>query len=375
MPIYFKENNMQIQTPYYLIDERKLFKNMKKIEYVRKNSGVKSVLALKCFSAWSVFPLMSKYMAGTTSSSLYEARLGYEKFGGETHAFSVAYSKSDIESLKKISDKVIFNSVSQLKMFYKDVKHLNIGLRVNPGVSYSHFDLANPARKNSRLGVFDKNEVLKALDKINGVMFHYNCENGDFVSFSKMLDFISSKYEKVLHKVNWVSLGGGLYFTKEGYPIDKFCEKLKEFSQKYNVQVYLEPGEAAITKCCELVTTVLDIVHNGKDIAIVDASTEAHMLDLLIYQTPAKMDSKSGKNEYIIAGKSCLAGDIFGTYKLAGKLKVGSKVKFADAAGYTMVKKNWFNGVKMPSIVVKRLNGKTEIIRQFLYTDFVKNLS
>ncbi|MCL1972734.1 MAG: carboxynorspermidine decarboxylase [Endomicrobia bacterium] len=366
---------MQIQTPYYLIDERKLFKNMKKIEYVRKNSGVKSVLALKCFSAWSVFPLMSKYMAGTTSSSLYEARLGYEKFGGETHAFSVAYSKSDIESLKKISDKVIFNSVSQLKMFYKDVKHLNIGLRVNPGVSYSHFDLANPARKNSRLGVFDKNEVLKALDKINGVMFHYNCENGDFVSFSKMLDFISSKYEKVLHKVNWVSLGGGLYFTKEGYPIDKFCEKLKEFSQKYNVQVYLEPGEAAITKCCELVTTVLDIVHNGKDIAIVDASTEAHMLDLLIYQTPAKMDSKSGKNEYIIAGKSCLAGDIFGTYKLAGKLKVGSKVKFADAAGYTMVKKNWFNGVKMPSIVVKRLNGKTEIIRQFLYTDFVKNLS
>jgi carboxynorspermidine decarboxylase len=260
-------------------------------------------------------------------------------------------------------------------MFYKDVKHLNIGLRVNPGVSYSHFDLANPARKNSRLGVFDKNEVLKALDKINGVMFHYNCENGDFVSFSKMLDFISKKYEKVLHKVNWVSLGGGLYFTKEGYPIDKFCEKLREFSQKYNVQVYLEPGEAAITKCCELVTTVLDIVHNGKDIAIVDASTEAHMLDLLIYQTPAKMDAKRGKNEYIIAGKSCLAGDIFGTYKLAGKLKVGSKVKFADAAGYTMVKKNWFNGVKMPSIVVKRLNGKTEIIRQFLYTDFVKNLS
>ena len=366
---------MQIQTPYYLIDERKLFKNMKKIEYVRKNSGAKSVLALKCFSAWSVFPLMSKYMSGTTSSSLYEAKLGYEKFGGETHAFSVAYSKSDIESLKKISDKVIFNSISQLKMFYKDVKHLNIGLRINPGVSYSHFDLANPARKNSRLGVFDKNEVLKALDKISGAMFHYNCENGDFGSFASMLDKISDKYKEVLHKVDWVSLGGGLYFTKDGYPVDKFCRKLKEFSQKYNVQVYLEPGEAAITKCCELVTTVLDIVHNGKDIAIVDASTEAHMLDLLIYQTPAKMDAKSGKNEYIIAGRSCLAGDIFGTYKLSGKLKIGSKVKFADAAGYTMVKKNWFNGVKMPSIAVKRLNGKTEVVRQFLYTDFIKNLS
>ncbi|MDR1196491.1 MAG: hypothetical protein LBL00_08465 [Endomicrobium sp.] len=149
----------KIQTPYYLIDESKLLKNMKKIEYVRKHSGAKSVLALKCFSTWAVFPLMSRYMAGTTSSSLYEAKLGYEKFGGETHAFSVAYSKDDIEALKKISDKIIFNSVSQLKMFYKDVKHLKVGLRINPGVSYSHFDLADPARKYSRLGVFDKKEI------------------------------------------------------------------------------------------------------------------------------------------------------------------------------------------------------------------------
>jgi carboxynorspermidine decarboxylase len=314
-------------------------------------------------------------MSGTTSSSLYEAKLGYEKFGGETHAFSVAYSKDDIAALKKISDKVIFNSVSQLKTFYKDVKHLKVGLRINPGVSYSHFDLANPARQYSRLGVFDKGEVLKVLDKIDGVMFHYNCENDDFQCFSMTLDKIAGRYEEILKKVSWVSLGGGLYFTKEGYPLDKFCKKLKEFGEKYNVQVYLEPGEAAITKSCELVTSVLDIVHNGKDTAIVDASTEAHMLDLLIYQTPAKMDAKPGKNEYIIAGRSCLAGDVFGTYKLAGKLKAGSIVKFADAAGYTMVKKNWFNGVKMPSIAVKRLNGKIEVVRQFQYGDFAKNLS
>ncbi|MCL2390513.1 MAG: carboxynorspermidine decarboxylase [Endomicrobia bacterium] len=366
---------IKLETPYYLIDEQKLLKNMKKIEYVRKNSGAKSVLALKCFSTWSVFPLMSKYMDGTTSSSLYEAKLGYEEFGKETHAFSVAYSKDDITALKKISDKVIFNSISQLNMFYKDVKNIKLGLRVNPGISYSHFDLANPARKYSRLGERDVKKVVSVLDKISGAMFHYNCENGDFASFSKMLDFISKKYEKVLRKIEWVSLGGGLYFTKDGYPLDKFCDKLKKFSNEYGVQVYLEPGEAAITQSCELVTTVLDIVKNKKEIAIVDASTEAHMLDLLIYQTPAKIAEKAGKNEYIIAGRSCLAGDIFGTYKLAEKLKAGSKIRFADAAGYTMVKKNWFNGVKMPSIVVKRLNGKTELIRKFGYTDFIKNLS
>ncbi|MDR3256167.1 MAG: carboxynorspermidine decarboxylase [Endomicrobium sp.] len=365
----------KVKTPYYLIDEEKLLKNLKKIKYVRECSGAKSVLALKCFSTWSVFGLISKYMDGTTSSSFYEAKLGYEKFGKETHAFSVAYCEDDIKSLKNISDKIIFNSVSQLKMFYNKVKHIKLGLRINPGISYSHFDLADPARRYSRLGVISEERIMSVLDKISGVMFHYNCENDDFKSFSDMLDKIGLKYEKVLNKIEWVSLGGGLCFTKDKYPLNEFCKKLKNFSEKYNVQVYLEPGEAVITKSCELVTTVLDVVKNVKDIAIVDASIEAHMLDLLVYRTSAKIDAKKGNNEYIIAGRSCLAGDIFGEYKLANKLKVGSTVRFADAAGYTMVKKNWFNGVKMPSIVVKRLDGKVEIIKKFLYNDFLGNLS
>ncbi|MDR3124820.1 MAG: carboxynorspermidine decarboxylase [Endomicrobium sp.] len=363
------------KTPYYLIDEKKLLKNLKKIKYVKKQSGTKSVLALKCFSTWSVFSLMSQYMDGTTSSSLYEAKLGHEYFGKETHAFSVAYSKEDIEHLKNISDKLIFNSVSQLKRFYSKVKHLKIGLRINPGFSYSHFDLADPARRYSRLGATDQKEIMQVLDKISGVMFHYNCENDNFKNFSKMLDKLSLKYASLLNKVDWVSLGGGICFTKDGYPIDKFCKKLKSFSEKYNVQIYLEPGEASITDSCELVTTVLDIVKNEKYIAIVDASIEAHMLDLLIYRTEAKINAKIGENEYIIAGRSCLAGDVFGTYKLATKLKIGSAIRFRDTAGYTMVKKNWFNGIKMPSIVVKRLNGEVEIIRKFLYNDFLKSLS
>jgi carboxynorspermidine decarboxylase len=367
--------NCKIETPYYQIDEKKLLKNLKKIEYVRKRSGAKSVLALKCFSTWSVFDLMSKYMDGTTSSSLYEAKLGFEKFGKETHAFSVAYLAKDIKALKNIADKVVFNSLSQIKRFYDEVKHIEIGLRINPGISYSCFDLANPARKYSRLGATSKKQLESVLNKISGVMFHYNCENDDFKAFSNMLGKIAVKYEKVLNKVKWVSLGGGICFTKNDYPLDKFCDKLRDFSKKYNVQVYLEPGEAAITNTCELVTTVLDIVKNIKDIAIVDASIEAHMLDILTYRLPAKINAKTGKNNYIIAGKSCLAGDVFGEYMLSSKLKVGSVVRFDDAAGYTMVKKNWFNGLKMPSIVIKRLNGKVEIIREFSYKDFLSDLS
>ena len=366
----------RLKTPYYLIDEKKLLRNLKIIREVRETSGAKSLLALKCFSTWCVFDLMRKYMDGTTSSSLFEARLGYEKFGKEVHSFSVGYSREDVKAVAKFADKVIFNSASQLEMYYRDVRKLKLGLRVNPGISYSHFDLADPARKYSRLGVLDKKKLVEMLPLITGMMFHFNCENDDFANLAKSLDYIGNKYGALLKKMEWVSLGGGLHFTKDGYPLKEFCAKLKEFSGKYGVQIYLEPGEAAITQCAELVTTVLDVVHNDYDIAIVDASLEAHMLDHLIYRTNPKLNFPgSGSQKFMIAGRSCLAGDVFGTYGLKNRIKMGNEVRFADAAGYTMVKKNWFNGVQMPSIAVRRLNGKIELIRKFGYEDFMCGLS
>jgi len=315
-------------------------------------------------------------MDGTTSSSVYEARLGYEKFGKETQAYSVGYSQEDVKELTRFADKIIFNSLSQLERFYRLCGSCKVGLRVNPKVSYSDFDLADPARKFSRLGVINKKSLKAALSRISGVMFHFNCENDDFKHFSASLDYISREYADILRHLEWVSLGGGLYFTKVGYPLDKFCKKLKKFGKRFNLQVYLEPGESVITQAGELVTKVVDIVHNKIDIAIVDASTEAHMLDLLVYRVPAKMkQGQVGKFSYMVAGRSCLAGDVFGTYRFKSRLKVGSIVRFSDAAGYTMVKKNWFNGLAMPSIAVKRLNGKIDLVRKFSYKDFTNSLS
>jgi carboxynorspermidine decarboxylase len=213
------------------------------------------------------------------------------------------------------------------------------------------------------------------LPLITGVMFHFNCENDDFKNFSANLDYMGRAYGPVLEKLEWVSLGGGLYFTKEGYPVDAFCRKLKEFSARYRVQVYLEPGESVVTQSTELVTTVLDVVRNEKDIAIVDASTEAHMLDLLIYRQNARIDGAAGPYNYVIAGSSCLAGDIFGTYGFCSPLRPGSIIRFVDAGGYTMVKKNWFNGLRMPSIVIKRLDGSVSPTRRFTYKDYVTSLS
>lgn len=367
---------MNLKTPYYLIDERKLLRNLKLLKQVSDDSGAKSVLALKCFSTWSVFELMKKYMDGVTASSVYEARLGYEKFGKEIHVYSVAYSKEDINQIVKFADKIIFNSISQLKRFSPFLRGRDLGLRLNPQVSYSHFDLADPARKYSRLGVVDKKSISQILPLIKGVMFHFNCENDDFKNFSSNLDYIAHKYKGILEYLQWISLGGGIYFTKKGYPVKEFCRKLKEFSNRFKIQVFLEPGESTITQSAELVTRVLDIVHNKADIAIVDASTEAHMLDLLVYRSSAKIkDTQKGRFKYMVAGRSCLAGDIFGAYKFKAPLKIGSIIKFSDAAGYTMVKKNWFNGLKMPAIVVKRLNGSIDVVREFEYNDFVKSLS
>jgi carboxynorspermidine decarboxylase len=367
---------MALATPYYLIDEKKLQRNLRKIKHVREACGARSLLALKCFSTWSVFGLMNQYMDGTTSSSLYETRLGAEKFGGETHAYCVAWSSDELLAVRKYADTIIFNSVSQLKRFYRDAGKVRLGLRINPKVSYSHYDLADPARKFSRLGVIDLGSVKEVLPLLSGCMFHFNCENDDFRNFASNLDRISRTFGTILKELEWVSLGGGLAFTKQGYPMDAFYSLLKTFSNRFGVQVYLEPGEAAITQSTDLVTTVRDVVHNRIDIAIVDASIESHTLDHLVYRTSPRISHPAGgRRRYMVAGRSCLAGDVFGIYSFASRLKTGSVVRIADAAGYTMVKKNWFNGLAMPSIAVKRLSGKTEIVRQFDYNQYLHNLS
>jgi len=366
---------MQVDTPYYLIDEQKLLLNLRRIQFLRQHAGVKVVLALKCFSTWPVFSLMSQYMDGTTSSSVYEARLGHEEFGKEVHAYSVAFSERDVAEVAGFANKIIFNSLSQLQHFHSSVSHLDIGLRINPQVSYSDYPLADPARRYSRLGVADYSKVLESAHLINGAMFHYNCENPDYENFSTHLDIIAERFSKLLSNLRWVSLGGGIDFTSNDYPIEKFAQKLTDFARHFDIQVYLEPGEAVVAESTSLVTTVLDIVENEVDIAIVDSSIEAHMLDLLTYQASADIEGASqGAYRYQIAGQSCLAGDLFGEGRFDAPLKVGDQIRIADAGGYSMVKMNWFNGLRLPAIVVKRSDDTMELVKDFSYRDFKQNL-
>ncbi|RCL00746.1 MAG: carboxynorspermidine decarboxylase [Candidatus Tokpelaia sp. JSC189] len=364
-----------IPTPYYLIDKSHLLRNMETIAYLRESSGAKVLLALKCFATWSVFDFMSDYMDGSTSSSLFELRLGHEKFGKETHAYSVAWADHEIDEAISYADKIIFNSIGQLQRFHQNARSIQRGLRLNPQISSSSFELADPARPFSRLGEREQEKIEEVIDDINGFMIHNNCENSDYSLFEQMLEAIEKKFGAFFSKVKWVSLGGGIHFTGENYPIDVFADRLKKFSDTYGVTVYLEPGEAAITNSTTLEVTVLDIFNNGKDLAVVDSSIKAHMLDLLIYQESAKIKPNKGPYEIMICGKSCLAGDIFGTFQFPEKLKIGDRLSIQDVGGYTMVKKNWFNGVAMPAIVVRELDGTNHLIRNFDYMDYITSLS
>ncbi len=364
-----------IQTPYYLIDKARLLPNLEKIAWLREASGAKALLALKCFATWDVFDFMAQYMDGSTSSSLFELKLGREKFPGETHAYSVAWAPHEIAEVLANSDKVIFNTVGQLTR-HADASAGHVrGLRINPGMSTSSFDLADPARPFSRLGEHDPAAIEPVADLISGFMFHNNCENDDFDRFAAMLDGIEQRFGHLIRQMDWISLGGGIHFTCEGYPLDRLADRLKRFADKNAVQVYLEPGEAAITRSTTLELTVLDTMFNGRNLAIVDSSIEAHMLDLLIYRQEAKVTPNEGPEEWMICGKSCLAGDIFGTFRFPDALKPGDRVSIDDAAGYTMVKKNWFNGVQMPAIAVRELDGSTRLVREFSYPEFVAALS
>ncbi|MFH0260555.1 carboxynorspermidine decarboxylase [Vibrio barjaei] len=368
----------ELKTPYFMINEDKLVENLEKAKHLKEVSGVKLVLALKCFSTWGVFDIIKPYLDGSTSSGPFEVKLGYETFGGETHAYSVGYTEDDVREVADICDKMIFNSQSQLAAYRHIVEgKVSIGLRLNPGVSYAGQDLANPARPYSRLGVQADHIDSTIFDSIDGVMFHMNCENKDVDAFIGLLDAISERFGAHLDKLDWVSMGGGVFFTWPGYDIDKLGAALSAFSKKHGVQLYLEPGEAIITKTTDLVVTVVDIVENEKKTAIVNSATEAHRLDTLIYDEPASIleANSEGDHEYVIGSCSCLAGDQFCEAKFDEPLEVGQRLHIMDSAGYTMVKLNWFNGLKMPSIYCERSNGQIEKLNEFGYDDFKSSLS
>ncbi len=370
---------MDIKTPVYILKEKKLKQNLQILQLIQKQSGAKILLALKGFAFQASFELVSKYLQGCCSSGLHEAKLAKEdfcKFGNEkeVHTYSPAFKEDDIDEILFISDHVVFNSFSQWKKYKKKaINQASCGLRVNPQIASSVIDIYNPCSQYSRLGIIETEFKENSLEGIQGLHFHTLCEQ-NVDALEDTLKVFEQKFGFYIKEMKWINFGGGHHITRDDYDVQKLIKIIKDFSKKYNVQVYLEPGAAIGWQSGVLVSTVLDVVYNEMDIAILDTSAEAHMPDSLIipYRVEVTGADKAYKKPYTyrLAGNTCLAGDIMGDYSFDKPLKVGDKVIFEDQMHYTIVKNTTFNGIKLPDLAIQKEDGTIEVVKKFGYNEY-----
>lgn len=368
-------------TPYFLVDETRLLKNLELLRKVSERGGCKILLAQKAFSMFYAYPLLREYLAGTTASGLYEARLGCEEFGKETHVFSPAYREDEFEEILKYADDVVFNSPKQLRKYGEQAKRAgkSIGLRVNPQCSTQDgHAIYDPCAPYSRLGTTLKNFEEELLPMLDGLHFHTLCEQ-DADALEVTVKAVEENFGKYLHHMKWLNLGGGHHITRDGYDVEKLIEIVRRLRRIYHLEVYLEPGEAVVLQAGFLVSEVLEVVHNGMDIAILDTSAACHMPDVLEmpYRPPVKDSAMPGEKAYTVrlAGPTCLAGDVIGDYSFDAPLKEGDTVVLEDMALYTMVKTNTFNGMPLPDMVWRNQKGELVLVKKFGYEDFKGRLS
>lgn len=373
-------------TPAYVIEEDKLRKNCELLAKVGEQSGAKILLALKGFAFSGTMDIVGEYLSGCTCSGLWEAKYAKEFMDKEIHTFSPAFKDDEIDEIIKLSNHLVFNSFNQFNKYKEKAKIKSIGLRVNPEISLAPKELYNPCGRYSRLGIRAIDFENENLDGVSGLHFHALCEESAH-SLELVLNAFENKFEKYIKKMKWINFGGGHHITKKGYDTQKLINLCKNFADKYGVQVYLEPGEAVGWQCGTLVASVVDIVDNEKQIAILDTSSEAHMPDTIIMPYTSEvlnarvLSSRDGENysdlkenefAYLLGGNTCLAGDIMGEYAFKEKLNIGQKIVFLDQAHYSIVKNTTFNGIKLPNLMLLDKKENLSMIREFDYKNYSK---
>ena len=375
--------------PRYVIDESALRRNLEILKGVSDGTGARTLLAQKAFSCAALYPLCAKYLAGTTASSLFEARHGHDSFGGETHVFAPAFAPGEMDELLGLVDHIVFNSPRQVALYGAKAKSrgVSVGLRVNPEVSVATTPAYDPCRPGSRLGVTRAalDSQLPILDSqlsiLDGLHFHCLCEQG-LEELRKVLSGFEERFGDLLPRMKWVNFGGGHHITRGGYDVDGLVALVNDFRARHpHLAVYLEPGEAIALNAGTLESHVLEIQPQGKDgisNAILDVSAACHMPDVLEMPYTPRVSGAAigaaGPHAYRFGGPTCLAGDEIGTYSFQKPLAEGDVVVFEDMAIYTMVKNNTFNGINLPDIVIRHVDGTEETIRSFGYADFASRL-
>ena len=368
-----------ISSPSYVVDEEAMLSNLNILKGVSDRTGCRILLAQKCFSMFTLYPLIGEYLHGTTASGLFEAKLAKEHMKGENHVFSAAYREEEMDEILEICDHIVFNSFSQWTR-YRDkalASGKTCGIRINPECSTQEgHDIYDPCAPYSRLGVTKENFRPDLLEGISGLHFHTLCEQ-DSDALKTTLKAVEESFGEYLHQMEWINLGGGHHITRPGYDLATLEECIRHLQETYQLRVYLEPGEAVAYQAGYLVSEVLDIIKNGMEILILDASAACHMPDVL--EMPYRPDiigsGIPGEKTftYRLGGPTCLSGDIIGDYSFDQPVRVGERLIFLDMAIYTMVKNNTFNGMNLPSIYLLNKQG-IELVKAFGYEDFKSRL-
>lgn len=377
----------KIHTPCYIVQERALKENLEQLAGLARETGCRILLAQKAFSMFRVYPLIGNYLAGTTASGLYEARLGAECMGKENHIFSPAYREEEMGEILSLCGHVVLNSPQQIRRYKRQILEAgrSPGLRVNPECSTQEgHAIYDPCAPGSRLGTTLSQleralaETPDLLEGIEGLHFHTLCEQ-DADALAVTLDAVVEKFGVYMAKMKWVNLGGGHHITRPGYHMETLKQCIRRVQKLCGGTVYLEPGEAVALQAGTLRTSVLEITENGVQTAILDASAACHMPDVLEmpYRPPLSGAGLPGERPftYRLAGPTCLAGDVIGDYSFDRPLETGDVLEFQDMAIYSMVKNNTFNGMALPDIVLEREDGSRELVRRFGYEDFKGRLS
>jgi carboxynorspermidine decarboxylase len=368
--------------PAYIIDTEALQRNLEILQSVQDRSGAKILLALKAFAHFSTFDLIKKYLHGCCVSSPYEARLAREEFGGEVHSFAPAYTQVDMDEHLALSDHILFNSFSQYQKFSSQIKEssrqIEVGLRVNPLHSETEIELYNPCASGSRLGVLPSEFEGRDLSGVDGLHFHTLCQKGAD-ALARTATAFEDHFGDYLKDLKWINFGGGHHLTQPDYDIDLLCQTISYFKNKYDVEVYLEPGEAVVVNTGSLLASVVDIVENDGAIAILDISATCHMPDVLEmpYRPEIRGAGQAGEKAYTyrLGGLTCLAGDVIGDYSFDFPLVPGSQILLDDMSHYTTVKTTFFNGIRHPAIMTyDSMNNKLQCIREFTYEDYRNKL-
>ncbi len=379
----------EIPTPFYIVYEEKLRRNLELISRVKQEAGVNIIMAFKANALWKTFPIIKEYVTDSTASSLNEMHLGNEELGGNVHSYCPAYTPETINEYLNGSSHITFNSVNQFKRFKADLdkhnatpgnKHVSPGLRVNPLCSVIETDIYNPALPGSRFGVTAEQLGDTLPEGIEGLHFHSLCESSSY-DLQRVLEAFEQQFGKFLPQVKWVNMGGGHLMTREGYDVQHLIGLLRDFKSRYPwLNVIMEPGSAFTWRTGDLITSVVDVVDNqGVKTAIIDASFACHMPDCL--EMPYKpaitgsVETDPSLPTYRLGGNSCLSGDYVGDWSFEKPLTTGDRLTLEDMNHYTTVKTTMFNGIQHPSIVLCDKEGDCRYLRRFDYSDYKSRMS